>query len=137
MEKTKSNKKLIIIVAVMVLTVVALAGVLVGVFAATSQTVGTGFSISYDVGTNLAAKGKTQYQIGDGELVTVQGYNPNTNKSYTIDANGLQSLMPILAMEAENQKTQLHLLLTSLYHHQLQQSHSILKYMVSVNLCMN
>ena len=88
MEKTKSNKKLIIIVAVMVLTVVALAGVLVGVFAATAQTVGTGFSISYDVGTNIAAKVKTQYQIGDGELVTVQGYNPNTNKLYTVDSQG-------------------------------------------------
>ena len=82
------NRKLIIAIASLSVVILALVGAVVGVLAASSQTLGAGFSIAYDVGNNVAAKVRVSYQIGNGDAVYVQAHNENTNNNYIVDSNG-------------------------------------------------
>ncbi|MBQ8444322.1 MAG: hypothetical protein IJX25_03120 [Clostridia bacterium] len=50
------KKRLTIVICILGVIIVALAGTLIGVLAASSQTLGASFSISYDIGDNIAAK---------------------------------------------------------------------------------
>ncbi|MBQ8444071.1 MAG: hypothetical protein IJX25_01815 [Clostridia bacterium] len=80
------KKRLTIVICILGVIIVALAGTLIGVLAASSQTIGSNFSISYNIGENIAAKirlsenynGTSGYLIVDqntGETLTdSQGY---------------------------------------------------------------
>jgi len=85
---TSANKRLKILVISLIIAAVVLAGAVVGVLAASFHSYGAEFSISYDVGDDIAAKVKVYYQIGDGEIVAVRGHNTITNAKYAIDSEG-------------------------------------------------
>ncbi|MBO5394325.1 MAG: BspA family leucine-rich repeat surface protein [Clostridia bacterium] len=64
MEKAKSqNKKLIYAVVGLAFALFAVLGALIGVFAATSQSITTGFNINYTVGDNVAAAIRTEAYV--------------------------------------------------------------------------
>lgn len=81
MEQTKamsSNKKLTIAIVAMAVALLAVVGGLIGVWAATQQTVQTSFNVQYSIGENIAATVTASY-------ATVDNKQTDT-KSETFDA---------------------------------------------------
>ncbi|MBO5394355.1 MAG: hypothetical protein J6A28_00425, partial [Clostridia bacterium] len=64
MEKTKrSNLKLKVTALVLSFLILAAVGALVGVFAATTQRVKSEFNVNYTLGSNIAAKVRTEKYV--------------------------------------------------------------------------
>ena len=75
-----SNKKLVITIAVLACALLFALGAVIGVFAATSQTVQTSFNVSYSVSGNIAATVTAKHQVGtDAEVTWGEGISFGIN----------------------------------------------------------
>lgn len=90
-----SNKKLVITIAVLACALLFALGAVIGVFAATSQTVQTSFNVSYSVSGNIAANVSAKHQVGsDAEVTWGEGISfgiadaPEGTTYYSLSAPG-------------------------------------------------
>ena len=98
MEKSKSqnsSKKLIIAVVALCVALLCVVGALIGVYAASTQSLKSTFNVNYSVGSGIAAKANATYEVGgvtknmttDGKAEAQDGSNTilefNVNDSNT------------------------------------------------------
>ena len=69
--QTKKKNRLVVAVVVLSVALIAAIGAIIGVYAATQQNVSTSFTVSYDVGKNIALKVTSSYQIAGEDKVTL------------------------------------------------------------------
>jgi len=82
-----ATRKFKITIAVLCVGMLALVGTLVGVLAASSQSLKVGFDVNYSVGDEVAAKVKTQY-IVPGSEEGLQTATQNSNGEVVTNAEG-------------------------------------------------
>ena len=96
MEKAKSNKKFLFTIISLSIAVVCALGGIIGIWAASSQTVGSTFTVTYDIGKNVAiAVGASAQTCRDTNTNSpIQWFTPS-NTSLTTNSNGLYQLNAI------------------------------------------
>ena len=81
MNKNQSTRKFKATIIGLCCAFVLVIGAVVGVWAATSQTINAGFKVVYDVGDNVAAKVRTEY------------YVPNMDADEDGEEDGVQTVL--------------------------------------------
>ena len=89
MEKTKTAKnKFLIAIAIMCIAFISVTGALIGVLAASSQTLSSTFNIAYEIGDNIAFKVSAWQQFPNEDVVSLGSvqYNVNDTTEGTLTA---------------------------------------------------
>ena len=93
-EKVQNRNKLKIAIIAMIATILIAVGAMIGVFAATNQTVTSTFNVTYSVGNNVAARVRTEKYVpnldsdGDG---TADGVTTITKDKDNNEVDGLEN----------------------------------------------
>ncbi|MBO5395166.1 MAG: hypothetical protein J6A28_04650, partial [Clostridia bacterium] len=64
--KKSSNKKMLIALTTLCVAFLFVCGAMIGVFAATAQTVNSGFKVQYSIGDNIAATVSVEHTLTGG-----------------------------------------------------------------------
>ncbi|MBE7073520.1 MAG: hypothetical protein E7379_00240 [Clostridiales bacterium] len=84
MKEVSGNKKFVLTIASLCIAFLAICGTIIGVWAATSQSIKSSFNVQYDVGENVAAKIRTEFT---DKGVTEIAHNDDKGNKVT-DENG-------------------------------------------------
>ena len=96
MEKSKNAKtKYLIAIIFLVASVIATAGALIGVYAASSQSVGTQFLINYKLNNDIAVEVSAQYEFEGSTPVSLGSVTFDVNSSQSTAYLGTQSVIDI------------------------------------------